>query len=188
MEGMDTSGKSLVNFWTWASEKGEMNVNTAGSYRKSCRGILQLEEGWEGIDVRNIDIDAFCRRFQNKRSQDYKPDTLSLYINLFRKGIRIFLEYVENPASWKFQANRQQVSKNQKQSNEKVRTSQTDKVQNPIESYTAAHLPSSQSSLIEFPFPLREGRLAYLKLPTDLKMAEVKRLAAHLQTLAIDAN
>jgi hypothetical protein len=41
---------------------------------------------------------------------------------------------------------------------------------------------------VEYPFPLREGRLAYLKLPVDLKATEVKRLTAFLNTLAVDAD
>lgn len=43
------------------------------------------------------------------------------------------------------------------------------------------------SGLVEYPFPLREGRLAYLRLPMDLKMAEVRRLVSYLNTLAVDA-
>ena len=45
----------------------------------------------------------------------------------------------------------------------------------------------SRSGLVEYPFPLREGRFAFLRLPADLKMADVKRLTAYLSTLADNA-
>ena len=40
---------------------------------------------------------------------------------------------------------------------------------------------------MEYPFPLREGRPVFLRLPMDLKLAEVSRLTAYLKTLAVDS-
>jgi hypothetical protein len=42
--------------------------------------------------------------------------------------------------------------------------------------------------LVEYPFPLRAGKLGYLRLPADLRMAEVRRLSAYLATLAVDSD
>jgi hypothetical protein len=42
--------------------------------------------------------------------------------------------------------------------------------------------------MVEYPFPLRQGRLAYLKLPVDLTAAEVKRLTAFMNTLAVEVD
>ncbi|HET9834667.1 MAG TPA: hypothetical protein VFP91_23260 [Vicinamibacterales bacterium] len=39
---------------------------------------------------------------------------------------------------------------------------------------------------VEYPFPLPEGRFAYLRLPADLKAVDVKRLTGFLNTLADD--
>ncbi len=39
---------------------------------------------------------------------------------------------------------------------------------------------------IVYPFPLREGQLAYLKLPCDLKDEEVKRIETFLRTLIVE--
>lgn len=50
---------------------------------------------------------------------------------------------------------------------------------------TGQFSPSS-SPLIEYPFPIRKNRLAYLKLPVDLKLTEVKRIIDYLKTLAVD--
>lgn len=183
MENRDTSGKAFINFWAWASDKGEMNHYTAASYKKACSQILHIEEQWETLDVRSIDIENFCKRFQNKRSQDFKPDTLSLYINTFRKAVRSFLDYVNNPITWKFQTKKQKTPKSKKIIEEtKNFQIQQDNTQ---QQSTVISILSSQ--FIKYPFPLGEKRLAYFELPIDLKTSEVKRLTAHLQTLAIDA-
>ena len=50
----------------------------------------------------------------------------------------------------------------------------------------AANLPG-RTGLVEYPYPLRETGSAYLRLPSDLKVAEVKRLAAFMMTFAVDA-
>jgi len=182
MEKKDTSGKALVNFWTWASQKGEMNPHTAGSYKKACSQILQIEDKWETLDISTIDIESFCKRFQNKRSQDFKINSLSLYLNTFRKGVSSFLEYVADPSSWKFQVNGPKIRKERKSFEGEAKKIPSDNSQQP-----SSIIPIDPPAFIEYPFPLREGRLAYIKLPIDLKTAEVKRLTAHLYTLAIDA-
>jgi hypothetical protein len=41
-------------------------------------------------------------------------------------------------------------------------------------------------TFVEYPFPLRENCIVRLKLPSDLKVAEVERLAAFIRTLALD--
>lgn len=158
-----------------------MNPHTAGSYKKACSQILQMEEEWETLDVSTIDVENFCKRFQNKRNQDFKTDTLSLYLNTFRKGISSFLEYVADPSSWKFQVRVPKIRKEKKPIEGETRKIPSDNGQH------SSIVPIDSPPFTEYPFPLREGRLAHIKLPMDLKTAEVKRLTAHLHTLAIDA-
>ena len=47
---------------------------------------------------------------------------------------------------------------------------------------------TTRPGLVEYPFPLREGVFAYLRLPVDLSAADVKRLTADLAALVIDAD
>ncbi len=187
MESVDTSGKALVEFWKWAVDKGEMNQNTGGAIQAACSQVLKsAEDNWEVVDARALNIEDICRRFQNKRSKDLKPASLTTYVNRFQQGVAMFLEHARDPSSWK--PARRNRSARQERKNEPV-----DDIgivggsSMKLPSLVAAP-PSSSSPLVEYPFPLREGRLAYLKLPVDLKAAEVKRLAAHLNTLAVDGD
>lgn len=44
------------------------------------------------------------------------------------------------------------------------------------------------SALVEFSFPLRHDVICHLKLPTDLYVNEIKRLASFLDSLSVDGN
>ena len=179
MERIDTSGKAMVEHWKWAAEKGLMNPNTAGALRGACSQVLSVLDGWESTDVRTVNIDDVFRRFQNKRNKDFKPESLEAYKRRFSHAVKLFLEYADNPSSWKAPSQGRSMRREKNGGNGGERA---DKV--PDRSPTAS---SAGAGLVEYPFPLREGRFAYLRLPADLKVAEVKRLTAYLNTLAIDS-
>jgi hypothetical protein len=46
--------------------------------------------------------------------------------------------------------------------------------------------PPTETGFVDFAFPIREGKVAHLVLPPDLKLAEVGRLTAYLSTLTTD--
>ena len=180
MDGIDTSGQALVDHWKWAVEKGQMNSNTGNALKAACTQVLSVADGWRTLDVRAMDVDDVFRRFQNKKGKEYSTTSLSAYKRRFGQAVKLFLDYANNPASWKF-APRERTGRRERPpasaSNVEVSTATPER--------PAA--PPVVSGLVEYPFPLREGRFAYLRLPADLKLAEVKRLTAYLQTLAVDA-
>lgn len=182
MESIDTSGKALLEFWKSAAEKGLVNPNTANSLRAASSQILGVEKGWENLDVRAINVDELTRRFQNKRHNDFKPKSLEAYKKRFSQAVAEFLAYANDPASWKAPSLERRGRRAKKTPNSSNGGE--------IQVQTSERLPASPtlvSGLVEYPFPLREGRFAYLRLPVDLKLADVKRLTAYLTTLAIDS-
>ncbi|MGH8611896.1 MAG: hypothetical protein ACREYF_07585 [Gammaproteobacteria bacterium] len=179
MEAIDTSGKSLVGHWKWAAEKGLMNPNTANGFRAACSQVLSVEEGWETLDVRGLDVGELCRRFQIKRHKEFKTGSLEAYKRRFAQAVQLFLDYAKDPSAWKAPSQERSSRKGKGPSSEI----------NGEATASIGERPAALavlSGLVEYPFPLREGRLAYLKLPIDLKSAEVKRLTAYLNTLAVD--
>lgn len=184
MDSIDTSGKALVDHWKWAAEKGVMKSNTANALRAACTQVLSVIDGWETVDVRSLDVEDVYRRFQNKRNKDFKPDSLEAYRRRFTHAVGMFLKYVEDPSSWKAPSRESSARASRKERNGASEGAQPE-VRSP--QAERAPTPSIQSGLVDYPFPLREGRLAFLRLPTDLKLSEVKRLTAYLNTLAVDA-
>lgn len=181
MDGIDTSGKALVDHWKWAADKGEMNANTAAALKAACTQVLGVVDGWESLDVRAMDAQDICRRFQNKRNKDFKPKSLETYKQRFEKAVTLFLAYADSPSTWKVPSHERGSRRERKVPSQN---------NGEAEILTAPERSSASgagSGLVDYPFPLREGRFAYLRLPADLRVAEVRRLAAYLNTLAIDA-
>jgi hypothetical protein len=182
MESVDTSGKALVDFWRRAGEKGDVNPNTASSYRSACLQALSVLDDWQSIDVRTLDPEAVMRRFVNKNSAKFKQVSLQAYARRWPIALKSFLEFADNPTTWKAPAS------------DKPPTPREPSLKEPEQevsfaaSFSRAMAAPTAAGLVEYPFPLREGRLAYLRLPVDLRPAEVKRLTAFMNTLAMDSD
>ncbi len=176
----DTSGKAFVEHWTWAAEQGEMKPNTAAALRAACAQVLSALENWETVDIRRIDIEDTFRRFQNKRARDFKPETLETYRRRFSQAVRLFLQWAEDPKSWKSPVRERKIRPRGTGEAEVDASSENRFAAGTIES------PPPRVGLMDYPFPLPGNRIALLRLPADLKLAEVQRLTAFLTTLAVD--
>lgn len=173
---MQTSGKQFVEFWSWAAGKGLMNDNTAKTLAAAARQVIQVEEGWQDIDVSSVDADHLIVRFRNMRARDFKPESLGAYARRFRQALDLFLRYQRDPAAWRFQGHGARKSVLPAAVESQTPLAAADKL--------AVLEPPA---LVEYPFPLRAGCLVRFTLPSDLTSAEAERLATFLRTLALDA-
>lgn len=135
-------------------------------------------DNWESIDIQSLDVEGTLARFQNLKHKKFLPTVLNTYKNRFRQAVTLYLQYVEDPAGWKPRTVERTAPTSDRtnggdQRPEGVRT-------------TMQKIP--QASLVEYPFPLREGQITRLFLPRDLKSSEVKRLSAFMSTLIVDSD
>lgn len=174
-----TTGKDLVDHWTWAAEKGIMKKNSALSLRSACAKVLSVFDNWESIDITSIDAEEAITRFKNIQAKNYKPQSLEAYGKRFKNALESYLEFIEDPGAWK-PASRpiQPTSSN---TNNKPKRKQT--AQKEDDSIVQ---PTGGRGLIDYPFPLRDGVTVRLMLPRDITVSEVKRLNAFMSTLAVD--
>jgi hypothetical protein len=177
-----TSGKEFIDFWGWAAEKGLMNENTARALSAAAKRVISIDEEWEEKDVSKINPDEHIGRFNNLSSREFKPESLQAYARRFKQALSLFMEYQRDPANWKpstvisptkrARVQKQDSLKNGFQGSEGI-------VDDESEASTA-------QSFMEYPFPLRESCIVRLRLPSDLKVAEVERLSAFMKALAVD--
>ncbi len=172
---MEATGKAFVDHWKWASDKGIMNKNTAGGMRSACTKVLSVLDDWESVDVRGLDVENTLAKFQNLKKKDFRPAVLETYKRRFRQAVSSYLAYLEDPAGWK--------PRMLDRSSSMGRGNGGDSPVGPGR-VTKHEIP--QAGLVEYPFPLREGQIARLFLPRDLKTSEVKRLSAFMSTLVVD--
>jgi hypothetical protein len=180
VETIDTSGQALVDHWKWAADKGLMNANTAATLGAATRQVLGVIDDWKTHDVRALDVEDVLRRFQNKRSKDFKPKSLSTYKARFTQAVRLFLSYTDDPGGWKPGGSNTNGATRPKRGSTKLAVGNETAIDR-------GNTPAPRmSGLVEYPFPLREGRFAYLRLPVDLSAADVHRLTAYLNTLVME--
>lgn len=176
----ETTGRALIEFLSFAADKGLMNANTAGSLRGACKEVLSAIEGadeWEEVDVRTIDVADYAQRFERLRTSKYKPASLAVYKTRFKNGVEMFLSYVENPSGWKYTAERPAKDRNKNRPRPPGA---------PEGKAGAAFTPPPDDYMITYPFPLRHGLVVTLRLPEDLTTREADRLCNYVKSLAFE--
>jgi hypothetical protein len=185
---MEATGKGLIDFLGFAAERGLMNGNTAGGLKAASREVLSAVEGdgWSSVDLRTIDPHDFAARFERLRIGKLKPESLLVYKSRFRNAVQMYFTYLENPSGWRYKAERPASARSKPGpptaapgGPESQRTASGD-------SSTGAASAGSRASTIDYPFPLRPGLVVTLRLPVDLTKLESLRLAAFIDSLAVE--
>lgn len=170
---METTAKALIDHWAWATKRGLMNANTAGTLRAACAKVLSIFDDLDAVDVRQLDIQETLKRFRNLRGKDLKPDSIEAYEQRFRQALKSFLDYVNDPGAWRSPGG-----------NGHGKT--TDAATRPRSSGKATPIHTEGNGAVDYPFPLREGFVAHMVLPADLKSADIQRLSVFMGTLVLD--
>lgn len=186
---MDTTAKNLVEFLDKAGTTGRIKPDMAGQLSSTARMILGIEQDWEEIDVAHLDTEGLLARFKNLKGLEYAPRSLTEYERRFRRSIKMFLDYVQNPSGWKHNG---QARQNKKTGTQKATTKQEHKARQvaqgeTIETSNVAINPAG-IQMMEYPFPLRESCIVRLRLPADLNVTEVERLATFMRSVVVDSS
>lgn len=180
------TGADLIRFWEWVAEKGLVKQSTAGARRTAVTEVLDsLGDDPAEVDIQTLDVDDALRRFENLKSAKYTPGSLKTYKSRFTHAVDEYLTYLDDPSSWRPDIQTRKT-RSQKKAEQPKKIEASGKT-SPSESEGSAVQPSwpGGSRLIEYPFPVREGVVAVLRLPTDLTAGEARRLGAWLQALAL---
>lgn len=133
--------------------------------------------------IRTLNIDGKIERFERLRASRYNPTSLSSYGNRFRAAVNKYLKYLEDPGTvW---AKQPTVSRTKTAENT-IGSNATQRRERVTAGPPSSSSKGEPSDLIQYPFPLRSGVMAYLSLPWDLRRDESQRIAAFVASLAID--
>jgi hypothetical protein len=174
------TGKTLIDHWSWAADKGVMNRNTANGLRAACVQVLGVVDDPEQIEVASLNVDELLVRFQNLRKQKFKPQVLEAYKRRFRSAVKSYKEYIANPGTWKpaSQDRANSVERRPRSSAASVPSGQAD---GPARSRAAIAEMGSE----EYRLPLRPSVMARLILPLDLTSDEARRVKAFVDMLVV---
>ena len=168
------TGKALVEHWKWAADRGLMPKNSAQTMAVSCRRVLEVEQDWENVDVLALDEDELSSKFKTLRASSYKKSSLGDYASRFRNGVRSYRSFLADPDNWRY------GSRDKKASTSKPQSRQSHGGD------AAPNADQRTAGLQEYVYPFRKAVLATLTIPRDATSAEIRRLVAWAQTLAVD--
>jgi hypothetical protein len=176
------TGLAFVRHWDWVAEKGLMAPASARAIRAAVSQILKIDDNWESVDVRTIDVEALFARFRNLSK--IAPGSLAAYESRFRSGLQSYLAYLDNPTS--YQPKTRKPAQRDEKTTPKSKAKPTAGSQ-PASPGSATPLPitNSAAKLVVYPFPVRPDVFAELKLPADLTIDEALRLSAFLKAVAL---
>jgi hypothetical protein len=176
------TGLAFVRHWDWVAEKGLMAPASARAIRAAVSQILKIEDNWESVDMRSLDIDGLFARFRNLSK--IAPGSLAAYESRFRSGLQSYLAYLDNPTSYQPKT-RRAAPRDDKTTPASKRKSSVDVASTSVGSTIPTPITSSSAKLVVYPFPVRPGVFAELKLPADLTVDEALRLSAFLKAVAL---
>jgi hypothetical protein len=177
------NGRAFIEHWSWAAAKGLMNPTTARILKNACLQVLNVQDGWENLDLDDLEAEDAFIRFQNLRGKALTPRSLRDYRHRFEQALESYRSYVSDPSAWKGPGQ------------DRVRRGTTDSAKSRSKDSQAA--PTLQDSAtvandgsdsFSYPFPIRSGFVARVTLPADLRSNEAKRLCTFIMSLAVDSD
>jgi len=155
---------------------------SARAIRAAVSQILKIDDNWESVDVRNIDVEALFARFRNLSK--IAPGSLAAYESRFRSGLQSYLAYLDNPTSYQPKT-RKGAQRDDKVTAKSKSKAKSDPSTASIGSTIPTPITGSTAKLVVYPFPVRPDVFAELKLPADLSVDEASRLSAFLKAVAL---
>jgi hypothetical protein len=171
----------LMEFFDFLVAKGYATPAAVRPLKSASRQILSTVEGddFGSVDLRNVDPDTCLDRFETMMVGQYKHESLVQYRNRFKRGLAAYLAYLDDKQIPVFGGPaRKRRGERPGQKSEPVRSGGANS--RPIPASTAERL-------IDYPFPLRSGQIAILRLPVGLDKTDAERMGAFIRTLVLDS-
>ena len=192
----DHSKKSLVQFLEMIVKKGWVNTNTGNSWKAAVNKVLVDVAGEK--DVREIDLKTELLRYNNLHPGALAPDSLRVYEQRANLAIDQFLQYKNDPTTYKPPSRGSSTFKAEKKDgNGQTKRSALRGAETTGNSVQEVHRKSDPEPVhgrqvagtatelnLALPFPLRPNYLAQIVIPRDMTKEEADRLCTFIQALA----
>ena len=129
------------------------------------------------MDFSTADLDDIQSRFETLTLSEYKHESQVTYGKRLRNAVNAYLSFVETGKP-------PQLRKPRQASSPKAETNSNVRSIGPTKSSSGT---PADPKLVKFPFPMTDGTLAELSLPTPISKQDAERLATFVRTLAIDS-
>lgn len=176
------TAEGLMEFFDFLVAKGYATPAAVTPLKSASRQILSTVDGddFAGIDIRTLDVEEHLDRFENMVVGQYKHESLTQYRNRFKRGVAAYLSYLNDKQIPSFGGSARKRGAERAAGKPKAPTRDAPVLASPS-------MPVSTSErLIDYPFPLRSGQIAILRLPVGLERIDAERMGAFIRTLVLD--
>lgn len=175
------TAEGLLEFLDFLVAKGYATPAAVTPLKSATKQILSTVDGddFGGVDVRKLDAEAHLTRFENMVVGQYKHESLVQYRNRFKRGLAAYLSYLSDKQIPSFGG----PARKRRAEHPSPKSDKRPAAPTPSTSVPA----STAERLIDYPFPLRSGQIAILRLPVGLQKTDAERMGAFIRTLVIDA-
>ena len=162
--------------------KGYATPAQVNPWRTAIQKVFETVEGerWESLDLTSVNLDEYLLRFQTLAGAQYKAESITAYKRRIRNALDAHEHYLATGRPPTF-------SRGGKRERAEEKANGSPAVS--IETATPSRAPATGkcSDLNDFPYPLGDGRMVTLRLPSRMKGDDVNRICAFIRTLQDDA-
>lgn len=169
-----------MEFFDYLVAKGYATPAAVTPLKSASRQILSTVDGddFGGLDMRGLEVEAHLDRFENMVVGQYKHESLVQYRNRFKRGLSAYLNYLNDKQIPSFGGS------SRKRTGDRPGPKPSAGHMTPTQ--PAPISTSTAERLIDYPFPLRSGQIAILRLPVGLEKTDAERMGAFIRTLVLD--
>lgn len=185
----DGKAKNVIEYLDNLVDKGKATRGAISPLKITFIKVLQTIDGdnWEETSVRAINVEDYMERFSNLTMGKYATDSLTVYKSRLNKVVAWYKQFLDSPGWTPDVQKRNRTTKIKADSN---MTADLITSKRPL----AASLANSdlQSSIanaanrVLYPYPLINGQLIHISLPLKFSKQDAKRIAAFIESIAID--
>jgi len=178
----DRTVEGLIAYCDWLVDKGYATVAQVDPWRTAVKKVFETVEGegYASLSLSGIDLADYLGRFQTLAGSQYKSESIVTYGRRLRNAIEAHEHYLSTGRPPTFRRGGS-TAKKDGEAKPKAAKAATVQAQTPAQT-----LSVGGPGFVEFPFPLRGGQMAHLRLPSRLDKTDVDRLSAFLRTLQVE--
>ncbi len=182
------SKSALLKFLESSIEKGWVNSNTGGGMKAACGKILELIG--DGDDVRNFDVQAAVKQYNNRHPSELSSDSLRVYESRVKKALEAFINSVSEPTKFKWdnkQPNGAAVKKpgaRKKDLDTVVATSPSGATTPTGAIKTNSTLGTPMTTSLTIAYPMRIDFVAQVVIPIGMTPTEARNFARFIEAMA----
>lgn len=175
MAKRDYSESAFLDFLRQGTVAGVIRPSTARARRMAAEQLLVQLKSHERLDLRQLDVDELCTRFHKLQGSTIRPETLNIYNERLKAGLRDFFSWTEDSTGF---------ASVEGETPEVVRVAAMDDPgQARAREELALNPPRSPHDI--FPVPIRDDLVVYIQnVPLDLTEREAERIARVIKALA----